>query len=252
MEQETLNAINNTLTTMQNVGFGIVLAFVIVMMVFAYILDRRSRSKTEDYDSKQNEQVLLLLAKAIDTKDTETAKAIAGTQDILKQMSEIVSITKQSLDQNTLAFNSNRDYRAESLTALKEVAILSSKGNDQLAALRIDVSAWPKEVISSVGVLEKNLEKALLEMKHDIVASILGIPPDSALARYFQDILAKLDQILVSVNTPPALPPATPALVNDDKELGYKLALEAKRATDQVKKVESPPDNTGDRPGDAA
>lgn len=236
----TPDQISQLLLTMRDVGIAIVLSLIVGLCVIALILLIRSRSKIDASNSKQFEQFTLMLAKAQNQQDTETAQKLVP-------LLEVVALVKISLDQNTQAFIESRDYRAESLTTLKEVATLQATNNQLMAALRIDVKAWPQEALTSIGNLEENLETSLTKLKREIVQSILEMPPDSSLAKYFQDILTKLDQILINVTGNAALikalSPTTQqprAPIHTPAPSAEALAL--KRGTGEITAVRIEPD----------
>lgn len=241
---QVTDATNQLLLTMKDVGIAIVLSVIIGLALIALIILVRSRSQADTNTTAQTERLLELFGKALNNQDTETARAI-------RQQTEVIALNRISLDQNTLAFQENRQYREETLSEMKNLTTLQSQNNNLVAALRIDVSAWPKEVMSSVGNLEKNLEKALKELKVEIVQSILELPPNSGLARYFQDILTKLDQILSSVSSNAALiqalsaPPPAPVTQRPPPTLPpapSNDALMLKRGTGEITPVKLEPD----------
>lgn len=240
MEQETLNAINNTLTTMQNVGFGVVLAFVIVMMIFAYIMDRRMRSKTEDSDSKQNEQVLVLLAKAIDNKDTETAKAIQAS-------TQTVQAVTMALNHNTSALESSSRYREMQVKATEESV-------NELKSLRTDIKQWPESTNVALDILTKSINELKSSMGLLIASADNRREDDSAVLAILRPIPAQLETLLRHtqklLSAAPATPPgshpvATPPPIT--AEDGQALLAEEKRKTDRFPAVK--PDK---KPDDAA
>lgn len=150
MEQQTLDALRQLLITMQNVGIGIVLAVIVGLMVIAFILFTRRQSKADANASKQFENVIGMLAAALKREDSETAKAIAP-------LVEIVAMVKGTMEQNTQAFLKNGEYRAETLAATKELALLQAENNTQVAALRDDMQKLPNTLTSAIDRVDINI-----------------------------------------------------------------------------------------------
>lgn len=262
--QATIDSTNQLLLTIKDVGVAVVIAIILGLAIIALILLVRSRSKSDADTSKQTERLLEMFGKALNNQDSETAKAI-------RQQTEVITLNRISLDQNTLAFQENRQYREDTLATTKELTGLQSINNDLVAALRIDVSAWPKEVMSSMGTLEKNLTTgidridvnvlrvvngfgSLDETVRDIAKLVQNNPNDhQQVLEALQHIAAAQQQIftLIDSRLPASAKTDTPAPLRHAPALPpapSNEALNLKRTTDVFTSVK-PEDAT---PGDKA
>lgn len=255
MDNQTMDAFNQLLTTIQNVGIGTLAVTIIGMMVIGFILDQRNRARQNTTNSQQFERVMGMFANALNNQDSATAKAIYQTN-------ELMSMNRASLDQNTEAFLQQRDYRGQVLDATKELTALQAKNNDLVAALRIDVSAWPKEVIGAIDRVDVNILSVvngfggLDENIRAILKLVENNPEDH---RHVLEALSSLADAqtkifeLIDSRLPERAKTTTPTpLARTADDQGFRLAIEAKRkqATDEMQAVK--PEDEPPKPPEAA
>ena len=252
MERQTLDALNQLLVTMQNVGIAIVLALVIGLMVVAFILLTRRQSKADSVVGEQFRQAMTLLANAMNREDSETAKAMTP-------LIEIVSMVKISMDQNTQAFLRNDHHRAELLTATEKLATLQSENNAQVAALRIDVREWPKQALSAIERVDINILNVvngfgnLDEKIRRILEAVESNPEDH---RHVLEALANLaiaqNKIFTLIDSrlpanaktiTPSIPPLPPAPSSDLITLMRRSTDEFTLVRPEDKVIPLPPDD---------
>lgn len=247
MERQTLDALNQLLVTMQNVGIAIVLALVIGLMVVAFILLTRRQSKAESAAGEQFRQAMTLLATALNRDDSDTAKA-------LTPLVEIVSMVKVSLDQNTQAFLQNDNHRAELVSATKELTALQAENNKEVAALRDDMRLIPSTLMPAIDRVDINILNVvngfggLDENIREILKAVKNNPEDH---RHVLEALASLATAqatifnLIDTRLPASVKTTTPTPMR--ATLSPATEAYRKRETDLNKAVKpedtTPPDD---------
>lgn len=231
MEEQALNTLNATLDRISQLGVGTFALLVLVILIGYLIYDRRFRGKNEAVENEMSKQTLALLAQALNNKDSETAKAIISTAEVLKTVLETQRAATSAIEQNTLQQHDATNQQTDELKAMridfKEWPAATKSALEVLIRTVADLNRSVGLLISNAdnGVQDRNEMRDLLVTIKDMAGTILDIAKNNA-------------ALILSIAAPSALenaPNDNSALMRDS----YR-----KRETDQVKKIDLTKDET--------
>lgn len=238
MEELSPDTLNATLDRIAQLGVGTFALLVLLILIVYFIYDRRFRGKNEAVENEMNKQTLALLAQALNNKDSETAKAIVSTAEVLKTVLETQRQSNLTMERAAVAFDQNTLYRKEQHEATLQ----------QLKAMRIDFKEWPAATKSalevlistvadlnrSVGLLVSNADNNVQDRREirDLLITI------KQMAETILDIAKNNAALIRSIAAPSALDTAP-----DDNSALMRDAFR-KRETDQIKQVDLTKDET--------
>lgn len=149
IDQRVIEAIN----ALGQLGIGALVIVCVIFAIAAWIIYLRVGSKGKESDTRRDEEtnkIMMSFAgmveradanreKAVDVRNSETAKAILATADVLRTVTETQRAATAAIEQGTL-------YRKEQVEA-------TMQQTDQLKAMRIDFKEWPAATKTALEVL---------------------------------------------------------------------------------------------------
>lgn|GEM_PF-3986171 len=151
MNEDTINAFNALVDKIGTLSIGTILAVVLILFLFNAITESRARNREKTSQNKREEQMTLMLGKAMNRDDSETARAIHEVDETQKAFVQTQKAFTAALEKNTAALEQRNQYGEMQVIATQESV-------NELKALRTDIKVWPDATNAALNMLTQTVK----------------------------------------------------------------------------------------------
>lgn len=159
--------LSETINALGQLGIGALVVVCVFFGIIAFMLYLRVGAKNKENEVRRDEEntkIMMQFAsmvdradanreKAVDNRNSETAKAIEGMADVLKAATETQRASNVALEKSATALEQGLMYRKEQFDATVKLKEATMDQTDQLKAMALDIREWPKTTNATLDKL---------------------------------------------------------------------------------------------------